>query len=68
MKNNYKPKIGDKVKNSDNEVGIITRIDDIHNVFVKFSNGGRGIYCLSKSKKCRRPQPFGHFDKLTLVK
>jgi len=63
----YKPKVGDKVRNKDGEVGKVTKVENIHNIFVNFPDG-KGIYCLSRSKKCRRPHPAGHYDPLFPVK
>jgi hypothetical protein len=37
-----------KVMNVDGYVGIISKIDDIHNVYVEYSNFDFGIYCLDE--------------------
>jgi hypothetical protein len=60
----YRPKIGDTVRNREGEVGTVTKMENIHNVFVKYYDGGDGIHCLSRSKKCHRPHPLGHYDPL----
>ena len=39
-------KIGMKVIDKDKNIGVITEIEDVHNVHVEFDGGGAGIYCL----------------------
>lgn len=38
-------KIGMKVIDNDKNIGTITEIEDIHNVFVEYDNGGFGCHC-----------------------
>jgi hypothetical protein len=67
-KKSYRPKVGDKVTDSDGDIGVVVEAKDIHNIFVKFPDKsgriGQGFFCLSRSKKCRRPHPLGHYDPL----
>jgi len=40
-------KIGDSVYDKYFDAyGIVKKLDDIHNVFVEYENGGSGLYCL----------------------
>ena len=54
---NYEPllyadvKVGMAVIDADGDEGIITEIDDSHNVWVKIGDKGSGIYCMSKECK-----------------
>jgi len=32
-----------------NVYGIVKEIDDIHNVFIEYEDGGSGLYCLDPS-------------------
>jgi|688.fasta_scaffold289824_4 hypothetical protein len=37
--------LGKKVVDGEQNTGVITSIDDLHNVEVKFDNGGAGLWC-----------------------
>jgi hypothetical protein len=37
--------LGKKVVDGKQNTGVITSIDDLHNVEVKFDNGGAGLWC-----------------------
>jgi hypothetical protein len=37
---------GMKVMDDEGNIGIVKEHDDIHNVLVKFKNGGSGLHCL----------------------
>ena len=38
--------IGQKVVDEDGDFGVITKIENIYNVYVKYDNGGSGISCM----------------------
>jgi transglutaminase-like putative cysteine protease len=38
--------VGLKVRDADGVLGTIMAIDDIHNVWVEFTQGGAGYYCM----------------------
>lgn len=42
-------KIAIKVQDKDGDIGIITEIEDIHNIYVDLDNGGKAIYCMDKN-------------------
>ena len=42
---------GQFVFDKDNIEGMVIDSSDIHNVDVKYLNGGRGLYCLDKKDK-----------------
>ena len=39
--------VGQKVIDEDGDKGTITEIENIYNIYVKYDNGGSGIYCLN---------------------
>ena len=39
--------VGQNVINEDGDKGTITEIENIYNIYVKYDNGGSGIYCLN---------------------
>jgi len=45
--------INTKVMNVDGYVGIVSKIEDKHNVYVEYGNGDFGIYCLDENCKER---------------
>lgn len=38
--------IGMRVQDDEGNIGTVKECYDIHNIFVKFDNGGTGLYCL----------------------
>lgn len=38
--------IGMRVRDHDGDIGIVTQIEDINNIYVKYDNGGFGYICL----------------------
>ena len=40
--------VGQKVVDETGEKGEITRIENIYNIYVKYDNGGSGIYCFNR--------------------
>jgi hypothetical protein len=39
--------VGQKVVDEDGDKGTITEIENIYNIYVKYDNGGSGIYCFN---------------------
>lgn len=53
-------KINDRVIDSSKNRGIITKIEDIHNIYVEFYCGGIGIYC--QDEKCDMYDPLIKYE------
>ena len=39
--------VGQKVIDEDGDKGTIVEIENIYNIYVKYDNGGSGIFCLN---------------------
>ena len=47
--------VGLKVRDTDGNLGTIMAIDDIHNIWVEFTHGSAGYYCMDAG--CRSYDP-----------
>ena len=49
--------VGMRVEDWWTESGIVVECDDIHNVLIKFDNGGSSLYCMADDCEDRDPTP-----------